>query len=150
MSSGFIHIIANDRISTFICSQYYSIVYTPPFLYPVVLALERHLGCFCVFVVVQPLSHVGLFATLWMVARQAPVPVGFPRQEYWNGLLLPLPFHILATVNNTSYEQLQVSHQECAVQCGNGGNSFKILTSFLLHIYSEVGVLDHGSFLCNF
>ena len=150
MSSGFIHIIANDRISTFICSQYYSIVYMLPFLYPVVLGLERHLGCFCVFVVVQPLSHVGLFATPWMVACQAPVPVGFPGQEHWSGLPLPSPFHIWAAVNNTSYEQLQVSHQECAVQCGNGGNSFKILTSFLLHIYPEVGFLDPGSFICNF
>ena len=31
------------------------------------------------------------FATPWTVARQAPLSVGFPRQEYWNGLLLPSP-----------------------------------------------------------
>ena len=28
-------------------------------------------------------------ATLWTVARQAPLSMGFPRQEYWSGLSLP-------------------------------------------------------------
>ena len=31
------------------------------------------------------LSHVQLFATPWAVARQAPLFMEFPRQEYWNG-----------------------------------------------------------------
>ena len=39
--------------------------------------------------VVQSLSHVGLFASLWTAARQAPLSVGFPRQEYWIGLPFP-------------------------------------------------------------
>ena len=26
---------------------------------------------------------------LWTVARQAPLSMGFPRQEYWSGLLFP-------------------------------------------------------------
>ena len=29
--------------------------------------------------------------TLWTVAHQAPLSKGFFRQEYWNGLLCPLP-----------------------------------------------------------
>ena len=29
--------------------------------------------------------------TPWTVAHQGPVSVGFPRQEYWNGLPLPPP-----------------------------------------------------------
>ena len=33
----------------------------------------------------------GLFATLWAVARQAPLSMGFPRQEYCNGLPFPSP-----------------------------------------------------------
>ena len=37
------------------------------------------------------LSHVGLFATLWTVAQQAPLSMGFPRQEYWNGFPCPPP-----------------------------------------------------------
>ena len=32
------------------------------------------------------LSHVPLFAALWTVSRQAPLSMGFSRQEYWSGL----------------------------------------------------------------
>ena len=37
------------------------------------------------------LSHVRLFATPWTVAHQAPLCMGFPRQEYWSGLPFPSP-----------------------------------------------------------
>ena len=37
------------------------------------------------------LSHVQLFETPWTVAHQAPLSVGFSRQEYWSGLPLPSP-----------------------------------------------------------
>ena len=38
------------------------------------------------------LSHVRLFATLCnTVACQAPLSMGFPRQEYWSGLPFPSP-----------------------------------------------------------
>ena len=36
-------------------------------------------------------SRVRLFATLWTVARQAPLSMGFSRQEYWSGLPCPPP-----------------------------------------------------------
>ena len=39
--------------------------------------------------VLSHFSHVQLFATLWTVAHQAPLSMGFCRQEYWSGL----PFH---------------------------------------------------------
>ena len=29
------------------------------------------------------------FVTPWTVARQAPLSMGFPRQEYWSGLPFP-------------------------------------------------------------
>ena len=29
------------------------------------------------------------FAIPWIVAHQAPLTVGFPRQEYWSGLPVP-------------------------------------------------------------
>ena len=38
------------------------------------------------------LSCVQLFTTLWTVAYQAPLSMGFSRQEYWSGLPLPSPF----------------------------------------------------------
>ena len=39
----------------------------------------------------QLLNHVWLFATLWMVAHQAPLSMEFPRQEHWSGLPFPPP-----------------------------------------------------------
>ena len=39
----------------------------------------------------QSLSCVWLFGTPWIVAPQAPLLMGFPRQEYWSGLPLPTP-----------------------------------------------------------
>ena len=42
-------------------------------------------------VVVPSLSHVRLFATSWTVAYQAPLSMGFPRQEHWSGLPIPSP-----------------------------------------------------------
>ena len=38
---------------------------------------------------VKSLSHVGLFAAPWTVAHQAPLSMGFSRQEYWSGLSFP-------------------------------------------------------------
>ena len=35
------------------------------------------------------LSYVPLVATPWTVARQAPLSMWFPRQEYWSGLPFP-------------------------------------------------------------
>ena len=37
------------------------------------------------------LSRVQLFVTPWTVARQAPLPVEFSRQEYWSELPFPPP-----------------------------------------------------------
>ena len=36
-------------------------------------------------------SHVQLFATLWTVAHQALLFMGFSRQEYWSELPCPPP-----------------------------------------------------------
>ena len=47
--------------------------------------------CVCVCVCVCVLNHVQLFATPWTIARQTPLPVGFPWQEYWSELPFPSP-----------------------------------------------------------
>ena len=39
----------------------------------------------------QLLSCVQLFATPWSVAHQAPLSMGFSKQEYWSGLPCPSP-----------------------------------------------------------
>ena len=36
-------------------------------------------------------SHVQLLATLWTVAHQSPLSMGFSRQEYWCGFPCPPP-----------------------------------------------------------
>ena len=38
-------------------------------------------------------SHVPLF-DLWTIARQAPLSMGFPTEEYWSGLPFPPPGHL--------------------------------------------------------
>ena len=40
---------------------------------------------------VKSLSRVQLFATLWTVGHQAPLSMGFSRQEYWSALPFPSP-----------------------------------------------------------
>ena len=35
--------------------------------------------------------HVRLFVTPWSIARQAPLSLGFSRQEYWSGLPFSSP-----------------------------------------------------------
>ena len=37
------------------------------------------------------LSSVQLFVTPWTIAHQAPLSLGFSRQEYWSGLPFPPP-----------------------------------------------------------
>ena len=36
-------------------------------------------------------SVVSDSVTPWTIIRQAPLSMGFPRQEYWSGLAFPLP-----------------------------------------------------------
>ena len=40
---------------------------------------------------VKSLSCVQLFVTTWTVPHQAPLSMGFSRQEYWSGLSFPSP-----------------------------------------------------------
>ena len=41
--------------------------------------------------VLSHFSRVQLFVTPWTVAHQAPLSMGFPRQEYWSGLPFSSP-----------------------------------------------------------
>ena len=43
----------------------------------------------CVCVLLNRFTRVWLLVTLWTVAHQAPLCLGFPRQEYWSGLPCP-------------------------------------------------------------
>ena len=43
---------------------------------------------------VKSLSRVWLFVAPWTLAYEAPLPMGFYRQEYWSGLPFPSPGHL--------------------------------------------------------
>ena len=60
----------------------------------------------------KALSRVRLLSTPWTVAYQAPLSMGFSRQEYWSGVPLPSP--------RTKWYHYP-----------NGGNSFHISATFL-------------------
>ena len=50
-------------------------------------------------------SHIQLYTTPWAVAHQAPLSVGFSRQEYWNGLEYPSP----GNVSNPGMEPMSLT-----------------------------------------
>ena len=49
---------------------------------------------------VKSVTCVRLFATPWTAAYQAPLPMGFSRQEYWSGLPLLSPRKTIANWQN--------------------------------------------------
>ena len=51
------------------------------------LGRQFYLYCY----VLSHFSRAWLCATLWTVARQAPLSMGFSGQDYWSGLLCPPP-----------------------------------------------------------
>ena len=58
------------------------------FLHYKELSNRDHMACVCMLTC---FSHVQLFATLWTVACQDPLSLGFSRQKYWSGLPCPPP-----------------------------------------------------------
>ena len=53
------------------------------------------------------LSHVQLCVTLWTVARQAPLSMGFFRQKYWSGLPCSSPEYLSNPGAEPRYPVLQ-------------------------------------------
>ena len=55
------------------------------------IGIYIHIIDVCAKCMLSRVSHVQLFATLWTVALQAPLSVGFSRQECWSGFPFPPP-----------------------------------------------------------
>jgi len=58
------------------------------------LVMVTQCVCVCVYVCVSERAHSvvsNTFVTPWMIARQFPLSMGFPRQKYWSGLPFPTP-----------------------------------------------------------
>ena len=75
--------------------MYHPCVYFIVHLFALESISSEYLNSTLVFVIaVQLLSRVRLFETPWTVARQAPLSMGFSRQEYWSGLPFPSPWDL--------------------------------------------------------
>ena len=65
-------------------------------------------ACAVLCLVAQSCSRDWLFATLWTVARQAPLSMGFSRQEYWNWVTT-----LSSRVSSQPRDWTQVSRVSC-------------------------------------
>ena len=74
-------ISGHTKCSTLVPAGYYSV-------------LTRNKAVTLATIRAQSLSRVQLFVTPWTVTCQAPLSMGFSRQEYWRGLPCPSPGHL--------------------------------------------------------
>ena len=84
-------------------------------------------------VVIQLLSCARLFATLWTVACQAPLSMGFSRQEYWSELPFPFP----GDPPHPGFEPMSPAGQADSLllsHLGGPGHSVGQLTFFLQNV----------------
>ena len=58
------------------------------------------------------------FATPWIIACQAPLLMGLPRQEYWSGL----PISSLGDLSDSRIELVSPTCQECSFPLSHQGN----------------------------
>ena len=80
------------------------------------------------------LSHfscVQLCVTLWTVARQAPLSMGFSRQQYWNGLPCPSP----GDLPDPGIEPASLTSPALAGKFFNTCTTWEALLPFFLAIY---------------
>ena len=70
-------------IYTHTCINTYACVYNPSLVSNSALLTSSLL---LLLLLLNHFSHVWLFVTQWTVAHQAPLSMGFSRQEYWSGL----------------------------------------------------------------
>ena len=73
------------------------------------------------------------FATPWTVAHQAPLSMGFPRQEYWSGLPFPFPGDLpnpgIEPESPTwQVDSLPLSHLGSPVDCVGPSHFSKLLS----------------------
>ena len=85
---------------------------------------------------VKLISRVWLFVTPWTLSYQAPLSMGFLRQEYWSGLLFPSP----GDLPNPGIEPWSPALQADALPSEPQG---KPMTSMASAVYWVVRKLDH-------
>ena len=72
---------------------------------------------------VKSLSRVGLLATPWTAAYQAPPSMGFSRQECWSGVPLPCPKYTSGDADKSKHlNDKQAALQMQEISCHQRGN----------------------------
>ena len=106
----------------------------------------RFLACVCVCAQAQLLSSVHSCIP-WTVARQAPLSVGFSRQEHWSGLLFPSPGDLpdpgIKPALDWQVDSLPLSHLRSPIPC----QYLTLSLSFFFNSHpSTCKVLSHCGF----
>ena len=83
-------------------------------------------------------TRVWLFATLWTVAHQAPLSLGFPRQEYWSRLPCP-PARDLP---NPGIKPLSLTSPALAGRFFTTGATWEAQSMYTMRKWSEVKSLS--------
>jgi len=89
--------------------------------------------------VLSHFSRVRLYATVWTVAHQAPLSLGFSRQEYWSGLPCPPPGDLPNPGIKTAFlmsPALAGSFFTTSTtrEAHNGISSVKVLNCYAVHL----------------
>ena len=71
---------------------------TVKYIYSPKIGANQYMSHILLLLLLSRFSRVQLFATPWTAAYQAPPSMGFSRQEYWSGLPLSSPSHILPAI----------------------------------------------------
>ena len=106
----------------------------------------------CCLVILRCFCCVRLFATLWTIVHQAPLSMGFSRQEYWSGFPCPSPgdlpdpgFKPISLISLISYISYIFTH----LAGGFLTTSATWEASFLLpSIFPSIKVFPNKSTLC--
>ena len=92
-------------------------------------------------------SCILLFVTLWSVARQAPLSMGFSRQEHWTGLPCPFPLRMEVQFSSVA--------QSCPILCDSMNRSppglpvhHQLLEFTQTHVHESVMPSSHLILCC--
>ena len=91
-------------------------------------------ACVCV----KLLSRVRLFATPWTVAHQAPLSMGFSRQEYWSRLPFPSP----GDLPNLGIEPRSPAFQADALSSEPPGKPYVYAYNIIIHSSQKIETIS--------
>ena len=78
-------------------------MYSFSYLKPVCCSMPSSNYCFLTCIQIYQESYVQFYVTLWTVGHQAPLSMGFSRQEYWSGLPCPPPVDLPVLETELAY-----------------------------------------------